>query len=88
MIRPMSFESKKLGLPTKDQAIPGRAEPIRITDRHFVSGHKLAPPFPAGMQEAVFGMGCFWGAERKFWEESGVYSTMVGYAGGLTQNHR
>jgi peptide-methionine (S)-S-oxide reductase len=82
----MSFEPKKPGLRTKDQAIPGRAEPIRITDRHFVNGHALAPPFPAGMQEAVFGMGCFWGAERKFWQENGVYSTMVGYAGGLTQN--
>jgi peptide-methionine (S)-S-oxide reductase len=81
----MRFESKKLALPTKDQAIAGRAERIRVTDRHFVNGHTLEGPFP-GMEEAVFAMGCFWGAERKFWEQKGVYSTMVGYAGGHTQN--
>ena len=82
----MRFDSKKLAPPTKDQAIAGRAEPMPVTDRHFVSGHKLEPPFPAGMEEAIFAMGCFWGAERKFWQQKGVYSTMVGYAGGPTQN--
>jgi peptide-methionine (S)-S-oxide reductase len=82
----MRFDSKKLAPPTKDQAIAGRAERMPVTDRHFVSGHKLEPPFPAGMEEAIFAMGCFWGAERKFWQQKGVYSTMVGYAGGPTQN--
>jgi len=59
---------------------------MRISGRHFVSGHRIVPPFPGGMQLALFGMGCFWGAERKFWQAAGVYSTAVGYAGGFTPN--
>jgi peptide-methionine (S)-S-oxide reductase len=86
MIRFMRFDSKKLTLPTKERAIPGRAERMPVSARHFVNGHELEPPFPAGLEEATFGMGCFWGAERKFWELPGVYSTMVGYAGGITEN--
>jgi peptide-methionine (S)-S-oxide reductase len=85
MIPPMPFDSKKLTLPTQDRALPGRAERMPVASRHFVNGHELEPPFP-GMEEATFGMGCFWGAERKFWELPGVYSTMVGYAGGVTEN--
>jgi len=76
----------KLGKPGKEQALAGRAERLVGGDKHYVNGQRLVPPFPEGLEEAVFGMGCFWGAERKFWEQSGVYSTMVGYAGGPTQN--
>ena len=78
--------SLKLRMPTPDQALPGHAEAIPVPDMHFVNGHELVPPFPAGLEQAVFGMGCFWGAERLFWETPGVYSTAVGYAGGYTQN--
>ncbi len=81
----MSFDSKALRIPTKQEAINGRAEPMPITDKHYVTGAKLLPPFP-GMQMAMFGMGCFWGAERKFWQLEGVHSTAVGYAGGPTEN--
>ena len=80
------FESKKLRMPTKDDALPGRAEKMPVPEKHFVSGARLVAPFPAGMQTAMFGMGCFWGAERKLWEAPGVYTTAVGYAGGLTPN--
>jgi peptide-methionine (S)-S-oxide reductase len=73
-------------MPTADQALPGRAARLRVSERHFVNGNRIVPPFPDGMEETVFGMGCFWGAERKFWEEPGVYSTAVGYAGGATPN--
>ena len=73
-------------MPTPEQALPGRAEAMPVPDAHFVNGHELVPPFPAGLEQAVFGMGCFWGAERKFWETPGVYSTAVGYAGGYTPN--
>jgi peptide-methionine (S)-S-oxide reductase len=73
-------------MPTPDEALPGRAEPMPVSDRHHVNGHPLRPPFPAGMQAALFGMGCFWGAERKYWQTPGVYSTAVGYAGGFTPN--
>jgi peptide-methionine (S)-S-oxide reductase len=73
-------------LPKADEALPGRAEPIEVLNRHFVSGHPLKPPFPAGLELALFGMGCFWGAERCFWQVSGVYTTAVGYAGGYTPN--
>jgi peptide-methionine (S)-S-oxide reductase len=76
----------KLTLPDEDQALPGRAETMPVPDVHFVNGHPLAPPFPDGLEQAVFGMGCFWGAERKFWEADGVYTTAVGYAGGSTPN--
>ena len=70
-----------------DDALPGRAERLFAVPReHFVNGAPLEPPFPEGFQQAVFGLGCFWGAERKFWETEGVYSTAVGYAGGFTPN--
>ena len=76
----------KLRLPRPDQALPGRQAAMRVPAKHFVNGHQLEPPFPDGLQQAVFGMGCFWGAERKFWEAPGVFSTAVGYAGGYTPN--
>jgi peptide-methionine (S)-S-oxide reductase len=72
-------------MPRPDQALPGRSQALEVPDRHFVSGARLEPPFE-GMQLALFGMGCFWGAERRFWQVPGVYSTMVGYAGGFTPN--
>jgi peptide-methionine (S)-S-oxide reductase len=75
-----------LRLPTPDQALPGHDTPLAVPDEHFVNGHRIKPPFPAGLEQAVVGMGCFWGAERKFWEATGVYSTAVGYAGGYTPN--
>jgi peptide-methionine (S)-S-oxide reductase len=78
--------STSLRLPRPDQALPGHDTPMPVPDAHFVNGHPLAPPFPAGIETAVFGMGCFWGAERKFWQAPGVYSTAVGYAGGYTPN--
>lgn len=77
---------KKQTLPTQSDALPGRAEPMPVTNRHFVNGNPLQPPFPAGMEQAVFGMGCFWGAERRFWQQPGVFSTAVGYAAGTTPN--
>ena len=73
-------------MPTPETALPGRSEPMRVTNRHFASGRPIQPPFPEGMRQALFGMGCFWGAERRFWEMPGVYSTAVGYAAGLTPN--
>jgi len=73
-------------MPSADEALPGRDTPMRVSERHFVNGNRIVPPFPDGMEEAVFGMGCFWGEERKFWEAPGVYSTAVGYAGGSTPN--
>ena len=73
-------------LPTAEQALPGRAQPIPTAAVHFVNGHALKPPFPAGLEEAVFGLGCFWGAERKFWQTEGVWTTASGYAGGATPN--
>jgi len=78
--------STKLRVPAPEQALPGRSEPMPVPETHFVNGHRITPPFPAGLETAVFGMGCFWGAERKFWQASGVYSTAVGYAGGPTPN--
>jgi peptide-methionine (S)-S-oxide reductase len=82
----MLFTRKKLELPGPDDALPGRAERMPVPERHFVNGHPLQPPFPAGTEQAIVGMGCFWGAERKFWQAPGVYTTAVGYAGGLTPN--
>jgi len=82
----MFFSSKKLRMPSAEEALPGRKAAMRVDETHFVSGHRITPPFPEGMQRAMFGMGCFWGAERKFWQVPGVYATAVGYAGGLTPN--
>jgi peptide-methionine (S)-S-oxide reductase len=80
------FFKKALSIPSNADALPGRAEPLPVPEAHFVNGHRVAPPFPDGIERAMFGMGCFWGAERKFWELDGVYSTAVGYAGGPTPN--
>ncbi|MEV6320520.1 peptide-methionine (S)-S-oxide reductase MsrA [Nocardia sp. NPDC051787] len=71
---------------TPEQALPGRAEPLVVPDTHYVNGHPIHPPFPEGMQVAVVAMGCFWGAEKGFWELDGVYTTAVGYVGGYTSN--
>ena len=78
--------ANKLKLPTPEQALKGRAERMPVPAKHDVLDAPLEPPFPAGMQRAIFGLGCFWGAERKFWELPGVYTTAVGYAGGITPN--
>jgi peptide-methionine (S)-S-oxide reductase len=77
---------KTLSMPRAEQAPAGRAQRMAVPERHHVNGHPLQPPFPEGLEQAVFGMGCFWGAERKFWQAPGVYSTAVGYAGGVTPN--
>ena len=73
-------------MPTMEQALPGRQEPMQVPKYHYVNGNQLSPPFPEGLELAMFGLGCFWGAEIKFWELPGVYSTSVGYAGGFTPN--
>jgi peptide-methionine (S)-S-oxide reductase len=73
-------------MPAADAALPGRNTPLKVPETHFVNGHRIVPPFPAGLREAVFGLGCFWGAEKIFWQLPGVYSTAVGYAGGFTPN--
>ncbi len=80
------FSKKPLTIPTKADALPGRAERMPVPDAHFVNTNRLTPPFPEGLQRAIFGMGCFWGAERKFWQLRGVYTTAVGYASGSTPN--
>jgi peptide-methionine (S)-S-oxide reductase len=76
----------KTKMPTPEQALPGRAERMEVPTAHHVNGARLSPPFPAGLERALFGMGCFWGAERKFWQLPGVYTTAVGYAAGVTPN--
>lgn len=76
----------KMQMVAPQDALPGRAEPMPVTEPHFLSGRDLKSPVPDGMQEAMFGMGCFWGVERKFWQHEGVWLTMVGYAGGFTPN--
>src|SRR5512134_1231855 len=73
-------------MPSREEALPGRAERMQVPERHFVNGAPLTGPFPEGLQTALFGMGCFWGAEKKFWQLPGVYTTAVGYAAGLTPN--
>ncbi len=83
----MFFASRsKMEMVSPDKALPGRPEPLPTAETHFVSGLPLKSPVPAGMAEAMFGMGCFWGVERKFWQVPGVWLTMVGYAGGFTPN--
>jgi peptide-methionine (S)-S-oxide reductase len=82
----MAFFSSKLRMPTPEEALPGRAQRMPVPSKHFVLGNPIAPPFPDGLERAVFGMGCFWGAEKKFWQAPGIYTTAVGYAGGLTPN--
>jgi len=80
------FMSHKTQLIPAERALPGRTTPLPVPARHHVNGHALKPPFPAGLQQAVLGLGCFWGAERKFWQLPGVYVTAAGYAGGYTPN--
>ncbi len=81
-----SMARKSLDMPKQGEALPGRQAAMPVTDRHFINGHKLKPPFPAGLETAIFGLGCFWGAEKAFWNLPGVYTTAVGYAGGQTPN--
>lgn len=78
--------AKPLRIPTVAEALPGRSEPLDVPPRHFVNGNSMRRPYPPGMAQALFGMGCFWGAERTFWTLPGVYVTAVGYAGGATPN--
>ena len=80
------FGHRKTQMPTPDQALPGHDTPMPATNRHHVNGHPIQPSFPEGMRQAMFGMGCFWGTERRFWQLDGVYSTAAGYAGGYTPN--
>ncbi|MBW4543293.1 MAG: peptide-methionine (S)-S-oxide reductase MsrA [Symplocastrum torsivum CPER-KK1] len=77
---------KKLTVPSPEEALPGRAEPMPVPARHYVNGNPLKPPYPAGLEMAMFGLGCFWGAERLFWKLEGVFTTAVGYAAGITKN--
>jgi peptide-methionine (S)-S-oxide reductase len=78
--------SRKLTLPKAEDALPGRSQKMPVPPKHHVNGHPLQGPLPAGFEQAMFGLGCFWGAERKFWQAPGVYTTAVGYAGGVTPN--
>jgi peptide-methionine (S)-S-oxide reductase len=78
--------TKSLRIPSKDESLPGRDARMRVPEAHFVNGHRLEPPFPDGLAQAMFGLGCFWGAEKKFWQLPGVYTTAVGYAAGHTRN--
>ena len=80
------FGFDKTTMPEPDKALPGRDISISVPAHHFVSGSPLQPPFPEGMEQAMFGLGCFWGAEKRFWEHDGVYTTAVGYSGGYTPN--
>jgi len=82
----MALFHKKLSIPSPEDALPGRPQTMPVPETHFVNGNRMVPPFPDGLELALFGMGCFWGAERKFWEADGVYSSSVGYAAGSTPN--
>ncbi|MER2527083.1 MAG: peptide-methionine (S)-S-oxide reductase MsrA [Candidatus Competibacter denitrificans] len=82
----MPWLQREIQLVRPENALPGRSTPMTVPSRHYVNDRPLQPPFPAEMQQALFGLGCFWGAERKFWQQAGVYSTAVGYAGGFTPN--
>ena len=82
----MLFSRTKTTMVTPAEALPGRDEPVKVPAAHFVNGNPLTPPFPQGYQQAMFGLGCFWGAERMFWQREGVYTTAAGYAGGYTPN--
>lgn len=82
----MFDKQKKTQMPSPEEALPGRSDSMPVPASHYVNGHPLLPPYPQGLQLAMFGMGCFWGAERKFWQTEGVYVTAVGYAAGLTPN--
>ncbi|NES86080.1 MAG: peptide-methionine (S)-S-oxide reductase MsrA, partial [Moorea sp. SIO2B7] len=77
---------KKLTVPTPEEALPGRSELMPVPERHYVNGNPLKPPYPDGLEMSMFGMGCFWGAERRFWQQEGVFTTAVGYAAGITPN--
>ncbi len=82
----MLFPKKKTALPSRTEALPGRDTSMQISPLHFVTKNTITPPFPEHLQQALFGLGCFWGAERKFWQQQGVFSTAVGFAAGLTPN--
>jgi peptide-methionine (S)-S-oxide reductase len=82
----MALFSKKLGMPDPHEALPGRTQPMPVPATHYVNGHPLQPPFPDGFEQAIFALGCFWGAERRFWQVKGVFTTAVGYSGGYTPN--
>ncbi|HBH89405.1 MAG TPA: peptide-methionine (S)-S-oxide reductase, partial [Hyphomonadaceae bacterium] len=82
----MFLSKRPTTLPTRDKALPGRAEPLPTADKHFVTGEPIKGPYPDGFETAVFAMGCYWGAERRFWQTPGVWVTAVGNAGGITEN--
>ncbi len=82
----MALFRTKAQMPSPEEALPGRPTPLRVPETHYVNGRRMVPPFPAGLHEAIFALGCFWGAEKHFWQLPGVYSTAVGYAGGHTAN--
>ena len=82
----MGLFGDKISMPTREQALPGRNDPIVVSEKHIVLGSRMRAPFPDGLKMAMFGMGCFWGAEKKLWQVPGVYSTQVGYTGGMTPN--
>ena len=82
----MGFSADKISMPTREQVLPGRSDPIVVAEKHIVLGSRTREPFPDGMKLAMFGMGCFWGAEKMLWQVPGVYSTQVGYAAGMTPN--
>jgi peptide-methionine (S)-S-oxide reductase len=85
-VKNMALFRSKSAMPSANDALPGRSTPVAVPATHFVNGHRIVAPFPAGLSEAIFGLGCFWGEEKLFWQLPGVYSTAVGYAGGYTPN--